>query len=73
MQDTIMRAMEQADNLMNVGAQLKTHGVKYEFNLIDGAPAHYIIKAGDIKYLICMPQYADDDAVIVNGLALESN
>lgn len=73
MQDSIMRAMEQADNLISLGGELKTFGIDYSFYITEGAvPTHYTIEAGSTRWTICRKEYADDDAVIVNGMALES-
>lgn len=57
---------------MNLGENLKTFGIKYEFIMVDMVPPHYKIEAGNTTWTVCNPKYADDDAVIVNGMALEA-
>lgn len=70
MQDQIMRAIEQADNFMNVGAQLKTYGIKYDF-ATEPAP-YYMVKGAGQKYVICASIYADDDAIkVTDSISLE--
>lgn len=71
MQDPIMRAIEQSPNFMALGGVLKTLGIKYDFIMLDMLPPHYKIKAGQTTWIICNPKYADDEAIIVNGMALE--
>ena len=70
MQDTIMRAIEQAKSFMGVGQELRNFGVKYDFNT-EPLPC-YVIEGAGQKYLICASIYADDDSIrVTDSISLE--